>query len=158
MPKIKLKDKRISTIIKLSKQAFGAYKLQIIGLTILGFAGGLLEGIGINAVVPLISSVTKEGIKETDIITRTLGDIFRYFHIDFSLKFILIFIALLFVLKAITLIICNYIKIKISATYEEQTRDKLFGQLVISVKTKIGTFNNDIRNQRNDKRYPFTNY
>ena len=105
MSRVKLKDKRINTIIKLSKQAFGAYKLQIISLTILGFVGGLFEGIGINAVVPLISSITKEGIKEADIITRTLGDIFRYFHIDFSLKFILIFIALLFVLKAITLII-----------------------------------------------------
>ncbi len=128
MTKVKIKDKRIDTIIKLSKQAFGPYKLQIIVLTILSFVSGLLEGIGINAIVPLISTVTKEGVGEADIITRTLASIFKYFHIDFSLKFILVFIALLFILKAIALIICNYIKIKISATYEEQTRNKLFSK------------------------------
>jgi len=126
--KPRLKDKRIGTIIKLSQQAFGEYKLQIIILTILGFASGLLEGIGINAIVPLVSSVTKEGIKKADIVTRTLADIFRYFNIDFSLKFILIFITLLFILKAITLIICSFIRVKITATYEEQTRNKLFGK------------------------------
>jgi len=128
--KINLKDKRIGRIIKLSRQAFGEYKLQIIVLTILGFISGLLEGIGVNAVVPLVSSVTKEGIKEADIISRTIADIFRYFNIDFSLKFILIFIALLFVLKAITLIICNFIKAKITATYEKETRDKLFSKTI----------------------------
>jgi len=128
MVKLKLKDKRLSTIIKLSKQAFGEYKLQIIILTILGFASGLLEGIGINATVPLISSVAKEGAKEADIVSRIIADVFGYFNIDFSLKFILIFITLLFILKAITLIICNFIKIKITATYEEQTRNKLFGK------------------------------
>lgn len=46
------KDNRLITIIKLSQRAFSQYKVQIIILTVLGFLTGLLEGIGINALIP----------------------------------------------------------------------------------------------------------
>jgi len=50
-----LADNRLATIIALSRQAFGKYKMQIVVLTALGFIGGLLEGIGVNALIPLFS-------------------------------------------------------------------------------------------------------
>ena len=40
-----LTDNRLSSIYKLSREAYGQYKLQILALTILGFVTGILEGI-----------------------------------------------------------------------------------------------------------------
>lgn len=120
-----IRNNRIFTIIKLSKQAFGKYKLQIIVLTVLGFVSGLLEGIGINALIPLFSFAAGDGKGGDDIISQTIERFFLYFNINFSLKYLLIFICLLFVFKAIVLVLCNYIKVRITADYEEQTRNDL---------------------------------
>lgn len=124
--KIKIKDNRIRTIIRLSRQAFGRYKLQIIILTILGFLGGLLEGIGINALIPLFSFVVGNGEGGDDIISQSIEKVFLYFNVTFSLKYLLIFICLLFVFKAVVLLFFSYIRTKITADYEEQTRSELF--------------------------------
>ncbi|OGZ33186.1 MAG: hypothetical protein A2V69_01510 [Candidatus Portnoybacteria bacterium RBG_13_40_8] len=134
---------RLTTITKLSKQAFGRYKLQIFLLIILGFVTGTLEGIGINAAIPVISLATEEGLGEADIISQTIEKAFLYFNIDFSLKYLLVFIVLLFVFKAIALVFCNYIRIKISANYEEQTRNNLFSKTINAnwsylIKQKLG--------------------
>lgn len=123
-----IKESRIFTIIKLSRQAYGGYKWQIIALTILGFFSGILEGIGVNALIPLFSFFTEGGDQGSDPISKFLKSGFAYFNIDFSLKQILIFICLLFIFKAIVLIICSYINIKIATNYEEQTRSSLFNK------------------------------
>ncbi len=124
------KKNKFLSIIKLSRQAFGKYKLQIFFLIILGFVTGLLEGIGVTAAIPLISLATEEGLKESGTISQLFKQVFSYFNIDFSLKYLLIFIVLLFIFKAITLISCNYIRIKITANYEEQTRNNLFSKTI----------------------------
>ena len=54
---INFKDNRLASIIKLSRRAFGRYKWQIVVLTVLGFISGLLEGIGVNALIPLFSFI-----------------------------------------------------------------------------------------------------
>ena len=54
---IQLKDNKISQIYSFSKRAFVHYKLQIVLLMVLGFVGGILEGVGINAVIPLFSFI-----------------------------------------------------------------------------------------------------
>jgi len=125
-----MKKNKLITIIRLSKQAFGVYKLQIFLLIALGLITGLLEGIGINAVIPIISSITNEGLGKIDIISQTIEQAFSYFNIDFSLEYLLIFVCLLFVFKTIALIFCNYIRIKITASYEEQTRNNLFSKTI----------------------------
>ncbi len=137
------KKNKFLSIIKLSRQAFGKYKLQIFFLAILGFVTGALEGIGINAAIPVISLTTKEELGELDIVSQTIEKAFVYFNIDFSLKYLLSFIVLLFIFKAITLFFCNYIKIKITANYEEQTRNNLFNKTINAkwsylIKQKLG--------------------
>ncbi|MEA3272263.1 MAG: ABC transporter ATP-binding protein, partial [Patescibacteria group bacterium] len=117
---------KILRILKVFNQAFGEYRFQIIGLTVLGFFSGLLEGIGINALIPLFSFATGGGEGGNDPISRVIEKVFLYFNVDFNLKYLLIFICLLFVLKALVLILCGYLRIKITADYEEQTREKLF--------------------------------
>ncbi|PIR13676.1 hypothetical protein COV49_01375 [Candidatus Falkowbacteria bacterium CG11_big_fil_rev_8_21_14_0_20_39_10] len=117
--------KRVMSIAQLAKQAFGGYKLQIIILTILGFFSGILGGIGVNAVIPLFSFVVGSENKGDDFISRYIEKFFYYFQIDFGLKYLLIFIVLIFIIKTIVLIIFSYINIRITSGYEERTRTNL---------------------------------
>jgi ABC-type multidrug transport system fused ATPase/permease subunit len=119
--------RKLKTIYKLSRQAFGNYKKRILALIGLGFLGGLLEGIGVNALIPLLSSVTKSGPGD-DFITRNIEKFFKLINVDFSLKQILVFISVLFVLKAIVLLYSSYIKAKITTGYIRDIRNKLLGK------------------------------
>ncbi|MBI2050332.1 MAG: ABC transporter ATP-binding protein [Parcubacteria group bacterium] len=136
------RDNRINDIIRLSRRAFGRYKLQIILLTGLGFLSGLLEGVGINAIIPLFSFIAG-GDQGSDIISRAIRQVFYYAHIDFNLAYILIFISGMFVLKAVVLAFFNYVQIKIQTDYEERTRNELYGATFASnwehlLKQKLG--------------------
>lgn len=142
------KEKRIGTILKLSRQAFGQYKLQIIILTILGFLGGLMEGIGVNALIPLFSFVigSEEG-GATDFISQTIEKFFLFLGLDFNLKYLLVFICLLFIVKAVVLLLFTYIRVRITTDYEQQTRCRLFNRTLKAgwpylIKQKIGYLEN----------------
>ncbi len=113
-------------IVKLAKQAYGKYKWQIVILAVFGFLGGLLEGLGINALIPMFSFVIDSAGAGTDIISQFIRNGFDFFHVEFRLRNILIFISLLFLFKGVVLILLNYIKIKITAEYERVTRNNLF--------------------------------
>jgi ABC-type multidrug transport system fused ATPase/permease subunit len=117
--------KKISEFAKISKLAFGGYRWQIITLIVLGFLSGLLEGIGINALIPLFSFLTGKSSGETDAISRIIEKLFLLSHINFEARFLLIFIALLFILKALVMIIFSYLSANVSLSYEKSTRDKL---------------------------------
>src|SRR3990167_7712700 len=84
------KDNRISAIVNLSRRAFGRHKWQIAILTALGFLSGLLEGIGVNALIPLFSFVMGENACAPDFITRNIQAFFNYFNIAFSLRYLLV--------------------------------------------------------------------
>lgn len=137
-----LKDNRINDVVILSRRAFGRYRRQIVLLTVLGFASGLLEGIGINAVIPLFSFIIG-GDAGDDFISRAIRQVFTYLHIDFNLIYLLVFIVLMFILKAIAMAAFVYIKIKINTDYEERTRNELFQATLASswghlLKQKLG--------------------
>jgi ABC-type multidrug transport system fused ATPase/permease subunit len=119
------KEKLIAAI-NLSRKAFGAYKWQILTLTVLGFLNGLFEGIGINALIPLFSFVVGGQNKADDLISQLIERFFLYINVDFTLKYLLIFIVLLFTFKAIALIFFHYIGVRITADYEKRTRSDLF--------------------------------
>lgn len=116
---------RASEIWRLGKQAYRGYKTQIIGLTILGFVAGLLEGVGINAVIPLFSLMS-EGAGATDWLSRQIVNVFAFFHLPFALSYLLIFIVLLFFLKAPVMVWVNYVRANITADYEAKTKTSLF--------------------------------
>ncbi|MCK5211069.1 ABC transporter ATP-binding protein, partial [Candidatus Parcubacteria bacterium] len=148
---LKRQKERIKKIIRLLNQAFGIYKLQIIVLIALGFIGGILEGIGINALIPMLSFVTGDSGNEFDFITQIIRKFFDALNIDFSLKFLLIFICTLFILKAIVLLVFNYVKIKIATDYERNFRVKLLKNTINAdwaflLKQKIGYIENTIMN------------
>lgn len=139
----KIEDNRIRALLKSSRLAFGGYKWQIITLVFLGFFSGLLEGIGINAIIPVFSLATGEAISGTDFISRTIEKLFLQLGLDFRLKYLLIFIIILFIAKAITLFFSNYTKVKITSSYEKNTRDNLLEKALRAdwphlLKQKIG--------------------
>ncbi|NCN22281.1 ABC transporter ATP-binding protein [Candidatus Falkowbacteria bacterium] len=117
---------KFKSFISLFNRAFGAYRIHMLVLTILGFLSGLLGGIGINTLIPIFSFIIDPEAVMTDPVSKFIRFIFISLGVDFSLKFLLIFVVLLFVAKAITLIIFSYITVNIIAGYEEKTRSALF--------------------------------
>jgi ABC-type multidrug transport system fused ATPase/permease subunit len=111
--------------LKLLYRGFGKYRWKIAVLIFLGFFGSLLEGVGINALIPLFTFVTRQG-DSNDLISQAIKKAFLVFNISFDVKFLLIFISLLFIFKAILVLISNYISVKINSGYEEETRSNLF--------------------------------
>lgn len=112
-------------LIKLFRQAFGRYGLHIIILIALGFVSGLAEGIGVNALIPLFSFIAGESGVGDDIISRMIEKFFVYLNIDSTLNYLLILICLLFFIKAVIVILGAFIRVKITADYEECTRRSL---------------------------------
>ncbi|OGZ31429.1 MAG: hypothetical protein A3J00_02280 [Candidatus Niyogibacteria bacterium RIFCSPLOWO2_02_FULL_45_13] len=115
---------KIKRAILIVKSAFGEYRYQIFTLGILNLLGGVFEVVGINAIIPIFSIVVGGGA--TDPVSRAIERFFSYFHISYTVKYLIIFIVLMFVVKAAALFISKYISIKISADYEENTRSDLF--------------------------------
>lgn len=121
---------RIASLWSLSRRAYGRYKPHIIGLTLLSFVSGVLEGVGINALIPLFSFALGQNDISKDFITGWIERMFAAVNIAFTVKFLLIFIASLFVLKAVLTVVLDYIRIRITSDYEERTRKSLFGKFL----------------------------
>ena len=138
-----LSDNRLTSIIRLSQRAFGQYRHQIITLIILGITSGILEGIGVNALIPLFSFLTDSDAHGTDFISQSIERFFGYLHLDFSVTWLLIFISILVALKAILTVFLEYVNTGIMADYEEKTRNNLFQNILQAdwphlIKQKLG--------------------
>lgn len=113
-------------MMRLARQGFGGYKRQIVTLISMGFFSGILEGIGISAVIPLFSFATGSSDMPQDTISHLIERMFAFLHVEYRIEFLLIFIILLFILKAITLFYSKYISAKIQAQYIHDTRSRLY--------------------------------
>ena len=121
---------KILSIVKLARVAFGQYKWRILFLTILGFVSGLLEGVGVNALIPLFSFAFEGGQTGQDFISRQLEKLFAAFGVSFAVNSLLIFIILLFVFKAFFTFLENYIRARIVSDYQIRTRIELFRKVL----------------------------
>ena len=118
-------ENRLVKVFRLTSQAFVGYKNKIIILLGLGFLGGLLEGIGITAIIPLFSFLSEGGDTSENIITKMTKGMFGILHIPFAINYVLIFIATLFILKAIATFFSKYITEIIANSYIKETRVRL---------------------------------
>ncbi|MDO8521818.1 MAG: ABC transporter ATP-binding protein [bacterium] len=123
--------RQMAAVVRLAKRAYSPYKVQILALTGLGFVGGILEGIGINAVIPLLTFVLGIHDPATDTISLVIQNFFTWMHVPFVPKFLLTFIVVLFIAKACITLLISYIQILIATEYERATRAKLF-KMVLS--------------------------
>ena len=121
---------KITRTATLAKSAFWQYRWQIATLAALSFLGGVLEVVGINSTIPIFSVI--QGGETPDIISRTTGAFFFRLGIPYTVKFLMIFMALMFLIKAVLLFLSRHINLKIAADYEENTRKELFQVMVES--------------------------
>ncbi|OHA13826.1 MAG: hypothetical protein A2909_00900 [Candidatus Tagabacteria bacterium RIFCSPLOWO2_01_FULL_39_11] len=112
-------------LFRLLKASFGQYKSQIAIMAVLTFFSGILEGFGINAIIPLLSFADKNNVPADDVISRAIESFFIYSNINFTIQYLLIFILLLFFIKAILLFISQYITNVIIGDYQKKTRLEL---------------------------------
>ncbi|MDX9893230.1 MAG: ABC transporter ATP-binding protein [Patescibacteria group bacterium] len=134
---------KVSGVFRLSVKAFSEYKFQMLILVGLSLVGGLLEGIGITAVIPLLSLVVESAQTEQNAIMVVIQNLFAFFNLSFSIKSLLVFIGILFFVKALIMILLEYIKIIITTNYETKTRLSLFQEILRSdwlhlIKQKLG--------------------
>jgi ABC-type multidrug transport system fused ATPase/permease subunit len=113
--------------IQLMIRGFGSYWKSIALMVGIGFIGGLFESIGVNAIVPLFSFLTNptaSGVTE-DTITKAIHGLFTAVGVTFSLKNLLVLIVVLFVFRAMALLVATLVKIRITTDYECETRESL---------------------------------
>lgn len=137
---------QIKTLFRIPKHAFGKYKFQIALLVTLGFLSGLLESIGITALIPLFSFVTKTDMAQNRL-SWVFESVFSSLDISFTLWTLLSLMALIFFVKAIITIGFGYIRTKIIADYETSTQRALYEKTLFStwphlLKQKIGHLEN----------------
>ena len=136
---------KIFRFYSLIREAYAPYKWKIVGMAILSFFSSLLEGIGINAVIPLFSFIGKEQGGSLDSVSKFIRDLFYFFGIGFSIKYLLIFIGLLFIVRSLLLFIAQYISVRTFSEYERSVRSRLFSTFLESnwahlSKQKLGHF------------------
>ncbi len=114
----------LANTLSLFRRAFGGYTWNITLMAVLSFVSGLLEGLGVTAVIPLLSFIGG-GEKATDAISIAIAGLFRYFNISYTAKFLLLFIILLFLIKAVFSFLSQQITAHIMADFEKKMRIKL---------------------------------
>lgn len=117
---------------RLLREAYARYTREIALVTLLSVVAGILEGIGVNAIIPLFSFVGGQQHTATDAISGVIQRIFAFLQIDYSAKYLLIFIVFLFVAKALFLFASKYINLRIMVAYELEARRTLFRRLLES--------------------------
>lgn len=106
---------KIFTVIR---GTFGGYRRHLFLLVALGIFGAILEGVGINAVIPLFSFLLGDVVPTSaDFITNIIRQLFEFLNIPFSFKFLLVFIAVLFLLRAVVITLFTYIRARITASF-----------------------------------------
>jgi ABC-type multidrug transport system fused ATPase/permease subunit len=115
----------IRTIIRIFPRAFQGYFFRILIITLLGFVTGMIEGIGVNALIPAFSFFDQSGRQPTDFISRTMAQIFSAVHIPYTLPAILFFIVFLFLLRFIGVVLNSYLVVRIQTGYEQAVKGRL---------------------------------
>ncbi len=92
-------------------------------MVLLSFLGGALEGVGINAMIPLLSVIGGGGAN--DQISRAITEFFAYLHLPLTVKFLLSFIVVLFLVKTALTLLAQYLTARTVASFERETRQTL---------------------------------
>ncbi|HEY4515512.1 MAG TPA: ABC transporter ATP-binding protein [Candidatus Paceibacterota bacterium] len=127
-----LNNFRIWRFLSTIWRAFRQFRLQILSITILSFFNGIFEGVGIVAIIPLLSFVDGSGGAGQDVVSKTIGSFFTFTGLSFSLKNLLIMLTLLFVVKAVLMYWNMALGTRIGYKYDTTTRERLFRQTLMA--------------------------
>ncbi|MEK7615695.1 MAG: ABC transporter ATP-binding protein [Patescibacteria group bacterium] len=118
--------RRIFRITRLVFRTFRRYHGRFVVLIGLGFAGGIFGGIGITAVIPLFSLFGSEAVVIPDKITNYITSFFLFLHLPLTPSFLLIFIVLLFIVKALIQFLSRYLTDRTMLEFSEEMQRSLF--------------------------------
>lgn len=135
--------------IRILLQVFSKYRWHVAALVVLGSLSAVLEGIGINAVIPLISFFSGSASTNPDFITRAIQGLFSFFSIPFAFRFLVGFILGLFFLRAAASVAFGYVRGWVSADFlsdesEEMLSTTLLASWPFLLAQKIGTLQNTL--------------
>src|SRR3989344_9665510 len=130
-------------------RVFGRYRWHVAALALFGFLSALLEGIGINAAIPLVSFFMGASSPATDFVTRSIQGLFEFLHLPFSFRYLLGFILGLFVLRAVSVVVFGYIRGWIVADFLGKETEDMLGRMMRAswpflLKQKLGTMHNNL--------------
>ncbi|MCI0566535.1 ABC transporter ATP-binding protein/permease [bacterium] len=120
------KGNSLAKSLGLFERAYGAYKKHIAALVLLGFVAGLLEAVGVNAIIPLFAFFSGEESYGSDAVSETIVSLFDFFGTEPSVGLILVLIVLLFILRSAALFCFSYMELYIRTGYERNVREKIF--------------------------------
>jgi ABC-type multidrug transport system fused ATPase/permease subunit len=134
--------------IRILWRTYGHYRWHLFALALAGFLSAILEGIGINAAIPLISFFTGGGASD-DFISNAIKGLFAFLNIPFSFRYLLGFILGLFILRSVSMVVFGYVRGWISADFLGKESSELLGRLMNAswpflLKQKMGTLQNTL--------------
>jgi len=118
--------------LRIISKGFKFYKKILFVLCLFGLIGGLLEMLGVNALIPLLGLILQGVPQEMNFITQLLQNLFLFFRIPLNVFSLLVFISTLFLMKSIVLLYFQYIQGRMIANYELQERTKIFEKILCS--------------------------
>lgn len=135
--------------IKVLWSTLSRYRAHVIALIALGLVSAVLEGIGINAVIPLIAFFSGGVGEAPDFITKTIQGLFAFLHLPFTFRYLLGFILVLFIVRTISVVLFGYIRGWIAADFlakesEDVLRRTLHASWPFLLKQKIGAMHNTL--------------
>jgi len=116
----------LRTVIRIFPRAYKGYAVRILLLSLLGFGTGILEGIGVNALIPLFNFFDQSSRQPTDFISRMMENFFAFLHVPFTLPTILLFMVVIFFLRFVGVVIYAYLIAIIYTGYEVKLKKRLF--------------------------------
>lgn len=136
-------------IIRVLNLLFRQYRWKTTTIITALLLTGVLSGVGVVALFPLVASLMEQTGEESTGIISLFDRLFSFFQIDMAILPILIFIAVVFVIKAALTIYTEYLSTRIQVETEADRKEKLFGVLLNSglntlYKSKFGDVANVI--------------
>lgn len=130
-------------IVRLINRGYGEYKYRILFLSVLGLLNGILEGLGVSALIPLFSLITGSIPAEDNFILKLIRGFFATLGITWSVKYLLIFVAVLFIAKALALAASAFVDLKTMTGYQERLKKRLMRAMLMAdwrhlAKQKLG--------------------
>ena len=117
-------------LIRVILRGFRPYRRELSALVALGFLGGVLEGIGINALIPFLGFILGDVPETSGLIMEAVRSLFELFQTDLSLRILFFLIGGLFILKAFVLLAFQVVSASITSEYERRERERLFGSML----------------------------
>lgn len=113
-PTLSMRVRTFSILIR----TFKGYRRDLIVLLILGFLGAALDGIGISMIIPFVTFLSGGfASAPIDLITGAVQHVFAFVGLPFEFRILLVFMAALFIARAVALIAFSYIRARISANF-----------------------------------------